>query len=135
MAGQRGRDDQAIRGIGMEIGELRGPDADLAVNGDLHHALFQMFPASRRHERTSSVSLMRPRFASMATSRNEIAETATAFDRRARSISRRALLPSLRSPALDRTERGGAAADGVRAPSKAWAVPCSDASVSASLST
>ena len=45
MAGQRGGDDQAIRRIGMEIDELHGPDADLTVNGDLHHALIQMFPA------------------------------------------------------------------------------------------
>ena len=31
----------------MEIGEFHGPDADLTVNGNLHHALIQMFPAPR----------------------------------------------------------------------------------------
>ena len=95
MTGRRGRDNQAICGIAMEVGEPHGSDTDVTVDGDLHHAFF--FGCFRRHAWTSSARPIRLLSTSMATSQNEIADTASSLDCYARSISRRVRIPSLRS--------------------------------------
>ena len=55
---------------------------------------------ARRQEWTSSDNLIRPLSTSTATSQNDIADTASSSDCHARSISRRAIRPSLASPRL-----------------------------------
>ena len=45
MTCQRGRDDQTIRGVGMEVGEPDSPNADVAVDGNFHHTLFKILAA------------------------------------------------------------------------------------------
>ena len=56
---QRSGDDQAIHGIGMKFLESRGPDAYLAVDGYLHHALFQMLTSPRQNVGVQPESTLR----------------------------------------------------------------------------
>ena len=97
MSAQRRSHDEAVRRIGMEVGQTDGVDANFPIDSDLEHALRQLLPAPQRD---ILGDLIRPLAFSMATSQNEIADTATSPDCHARSISTRAVAPSSRSPNL-----------------------------------